>query len=63
MHTNLTVSPKKDDSSLDEKYAAAEATLERARQSLKSGKLTDEHRRYLNTLLTGIVVTEQVMCW
>jgi hypothetical protein len=63
MHTNFIVSPKADNQNLEKKFSEAEATFERARNSLESGELSIEHRRYLNSLLTGMVVTEQVMCW
>jgi hypothetical protein len=63
MLSEFTVSAKHDENSLKDKFAMAEATFERASQSLKSGKLTVEHRRYLNELFTAMVSHEVTACW
>lgn len=61
--SNVTISANHDDDSLKEKYAMAEATFGRASESLNSGKLSVEHRRFLNALFTNMVASEKVMCW
>jgi hypothetical protein len=52
-----------DDKALQEKYTEAEETFKRARESIKAGNLSVEHRRYLNQLFTGMVATEKTACW
>lgn len=61
--SQFTVSAQHDDSSLRDKLAMAEGTFQRASESLKSGTLTVEHRRYLNELFTAMVTTEVSMSW
>lgn len=63
MKPSLEVSSRADTDVLAEKMRLAEITFDRARESLKRGDLTAEHRRYLNQLLTSMVATENIMSW
>lgn len=56
-------SGRADADALAEKLQLAENTLDRARESIRKGDLTSEHRRYLDQLLTSMVATEQTMSW
>lgn len=64
-HTSVKVaiSSRADEKALKQKLTMAEATFSRARESMKAGKLSVEHRRYLNQLFTSIVATEGLMSW
>lgn len=53
----------KDDEAIKTKYEKAAEVLDRARASLSSGELDTATRRYLNTLFSSIMLTEDTMCW
>lgn len=63
MKPSIEVSGRADTDALAEKMRLAESTFDRARESLKKGDLTAEHRRYLNQLLTSMIATENTMSW
>ncbi len=63
MKPPVEVSGRADIDALSEKMRLAEGTFDRARESLKLGELTVEHRRYLNQLLTSMIATESTMSW
>ena len=63
MNQDTKISASSGDEDLKEKLKLAEAVIGRAQESLQGGDLSVEHRRYLNVLLTNIVVSEQTMCW
>ena len=63
MKVCVEVSGRAENDALEEKLRLAEMTFDRARDTLKKGDLSVEHRRYLNQLLTSMIATENTMSW